>query len=126
MIIGCGIIYSSYSQNSKQIIEHVKNHHLTDSLTVKCIIEALAGEGLISWQLFRPLKYINDENIIGVQASAESTDFIAKRSYTLQYIYHLEKKKVFFYSGFIDGEVAPEIKFIVEMEQINFFNKILK
>ncbi|MGF7141476.1 hypothetical protein [Roseimarinus sediminis] len=104
--------------NQQAIIEKVKNHPITSSITAGQLIDSLAGNnGITSWQFFNPQEYQNDDNVLGVVGSTKSPMYGSNITFKIAYIYQISSGKIVYYAGFMNEEQINEIEFIVSLEQ---------
>ena len=117
-------------QNEKQtidkqiIIEKVKARFVADSLTIAEALQILAEkDGQVVWQLFKPVEFLNDPNIIGVKGSTLNDGISVP--YTVWYLYQLENGKITFYGGEMAGREIQEIQFAIYVDQMKMFDELL-
>lgn len=102
----------------QEIIEKVKKHPITSSITAGEVIEGLAGEeGIASWQFFQPQEYVNNNDMLGIVGSTESNLFGTNLSFRIAYLYQISSGKIVYYAGFMNEQAIDEIEFISSLEQ---------
>ncbi|MFA9392560.1 MAG: hypothetical protein ACERKD_22305 [Prolixibacteraceae bacterium] len=111
-------VQSESSIDYPGIIEKVRNKSITTTYTTGMILDSLARDGIVSWQVFQPEEYKNDSDIVGVEGTSKSKFVTTTLSYKMVYLYQISTQKVIFYTGSMNESPMSEYEFIVNWEQM--------